>query len=1059
MHIVLVSQCEKKAILRTAKVLDAYAIRHGDRTWITPITKLGLAALYQELRSRSTRQTAVACYVNEGARRLRLAWTVGRKSTFGGEGAVAVATKTSKGNALSPALSPALRLACLLAECAGLVHDFGKYGRIFQEKLSSGQRLADPVRHEWISLQVLLRLYEGKSWEESWNAPQLLRMADYREHQHGIGAGLKTIEAVLAFLVMSHHRLPTAQKAGRGSTATSAFPGDDAFIREGEERRPNPYVGEPSPLDMSRIKRLVQRIRQYRLTESTPETFRALATVSRIALILADHAVSGVDKTQSEGNGMHLATHPDAVFANTTDHNGVRVKNQALNWHLSHVGNEASAMVSRMLTFQPPGLTGTAVARLRERSTDRFQWQNRAADAIEDAQRQEPLPTLVLNIAGTGSGKTRMNMRAVAALHPPDEEGNQTPLRVATALNLRTLTLQTRDAYAKQLGLDKEELACVIGDKISIRLHEAGKKSDAVFDDDENEPEEDFEFVGQAADPPEWLRGFLEKKPVLKPLIMSPVVVSTIDFLINAGEPHRQGNHGLAMLRMMHSDLILDEIDAYDPKAMVAVARLVTASAMWGRDVIASSATLSPPVVKVLYDAFELGMKLRGGLHGSAVRWRQVVIDDRVAPLVATCETASEFLSAFSGHLQMMMGAMGEQRFRPAELQAVDRAGGRARGETNFFTAIEKACMRMHERHAWDAPANIASFAGKISIGLVRVANIRVAIKVARRLAESLPDVRVCCYHAQVGLLQRWNIERTLDDILTRKSAMWKSHTLQNAFMEEALRRAVATGGSDLRCIVVATPVEEIGRDHDFDWAVIEPSSSQSIVQTAGRVNRHRLDAIASPNIAVLQFNYHTCTKEPGDPVFCRPGLESESTMDAYGQHDLAQLVNWPALQIAGQIDARLRYQTQVHPFALADDRALSRAVESHLSRFIKSDGCAWLMKDTYAKAPLRDNAGSLREEWFVDEHGVYFRQEPNGKTGKVFAPKRRDPDPDAVVDPHANDWLVLDLAQLCLLARENSVPIDKATSVEVRSIGTDGEVGLFRDMSFGYFTERYRVA
>jgi hypothetical protein len=36
--------------------------------------------------------------------------------------------------------------------------------------------------------------------------------------------------------------------------------------------------------------------------------------------------------------------------------------------------------------------------------------------------------------------------------------------------------------------------------------------------------------------------------------------------------------------------------------------------------------------------------------------------------------------------------------------------------------------------------------------------------------------------------------------------------------------------------IVVVIPVEEIGRNHDFDWSVIEFSNSQSIVQTAGRI-------------------------------------------------------------------------------------------------------------------------------------------------------------------------------------------------------------------------------
>ena len=41
--------------------------------------------------------------------------------------------------------------------------------------------------------------------------------------------------------------------------------------------------------------------------------------------------------------------------------------------------------------------------------------------------------------------------------------------------------------------------------------------------------------------------------------------------------------------------------------------------------------------------------------------------------------------------------------------------------------------------------------------------------------------------------------------------------------------------------------MEEVGRDHDFDWAIIDASSVQSIVQTAGRVNRHRLEKYSNP--------------------------------------------------------------------------------------------------------------------------------------------------------------------------------------------------------------------
>lgn len=58
------------------------------------------------------------------------------------------------------------------------------------------------------------------------------------------------------------------------------------------------------------------------------------------------------------------------------------------------------------------------------------------------------------------------------------------------------------------------------------------------------------------------------------------LLVSTIDYLIAAGEPHKQGHHVKALLRLISSDLILDEIDGYDPKALIAVLRLVQPSAI-----------------------------------------------------------------------------------------------------------------------------------------------------------------------------------------------------------------------------------------------------------------------------------------------------------------------------------------------------------------------------------------------------------------------------------------------------------------------------------------------
>ena len=45
MMVTFVSQCEKKALNRSRRVLDAFAERIGDNTWQTVITQEGLLAV------------------------------------------------------------------------------------------------------------------------------------------------------------------------------------------------------------------------------------------------------------------------------------------------------------------------------------------------------------------------------------------------------------------------------------------------------------------------------------------------------------------------------------------------------------------------------------------------------------------------------------------------------------------------------------------------------------------------------------------------------------------------------------------------------------------------------------------------------------------------------------------------------------------------------------------------------------------------------------------------------------------------------------------------------
>ena len=90
MIVTFISQCEKKALLRTRRVLDAFADRIGDNTWQTVITEDGLIAVKKLLRKTVTKNTAVSCHRIATRRRTELVWIVGNRNKFNGEGIVPV---------------------------------------------------------------------------------------------------------------------------------------------------------------------------------------------------------------------------------------------------------------------------------------------------------------------------------------------------------------------------------------------------------------------------------------------------------------------------------------------------------------------------------------------------------------------------------------------------------------------------------------------------------------------------------------------------------------------------------------------------------------------------------------------------------------------------------------------------------------------------------------------------------------------------------------------------------------------------------------------------------
>ncbi|MFT6990964.1 MAG: CRISPR-associated endonuclease/helicase Cas3 [Paraglaciecola sp.] len=92
MMVTFVSQCEKKALNKTRRVLDAFANRIGDNTWQTIITNEGLLGVKKLLRRTASKNTAVSCHWIRSRSRSELVWVVGKRDKFNNNGVVPVNT-------------------------------------------------------------------------------------------------------------------------------------------------------------------------------------------------------------------------------------------------------------------------------------------------------------------------------------------------------------------------------------------------------------------------------------------------------------------------------------------------------------------------------------------------------------------------------------------------------------------------------------------------------------------------------------------------------------------------------------------------------------------------------------------------------------------------------------------------------------------------------------------------------------------------------------------------------------------------------------------------------
>lgn len=394
-------------------------------------------------------------------------------------------------------------------------------------------------------------------------------------------------------------------------------------------------------------------------------------------------------------------------------------------------------------------------------------------------------------------------------------------------------------------------------------------------------------FEGSLEDGP--LTRWLANQP--RALLQAPVVVCTVDHLVPATEGVRGGRQILPMLRLLTSDLVLDEVDDFDVDDLPAITRLVHWAGMLGSRVLLSSATLPPALGLGLFQAYLRGREAFQASRGEpnlplnpCCAWF-----DEFYAKAELCGDLESFRTAYERFVERRCEKLARQpQRRNAKIRPLAiTAGGEGEAKRKSLCrqlaeVVRDSIIELHRDNHQTDPEN----GKRVSLGLVRMANIDPLVETALSLAElGMPQedhrLHLCVYHAQFPLFLRSYIEHRLDHLLNR-------HHRQALFEDEKMR-AWLRGFPEREQIfvVLATPVAEVGRDHDYDWAVIEPSSMRSIIQLSGRVRRHRLEAFDKVNIHLLSTNLKHL--EGKNIAYCRPGYESQDFPLA--RHELCHLL------------------------------------------------------------------------------------------------------------------------------------------------------------------------
>ncbi len=790
-----------------------------------------------------------------------------------------------------------------LVVLCGLLHDLGKASTAFQRKLKRRAVRADPVRHELLSVGLVLAAVEracpglrdvsdpdarvlsflsspgfGKAVDEAlrfggvgtWVARMLdqARLVMPRVPTHG------RVLTDVCQVILVHHRLsdcqsgepltltPWAYLDGGVSCDVAAVLAGCSFAGRVKD------FGEPADCaawseSVARTaKALLASLSGGRPPPMPPGTIQHHA---RLALMVGDHHASAV------GSGVARAPAVRGrLYANAPREGEVGEMGQSLARHLVSVARAsavaASALNRRLDGF--PRLTGEAIPEeiVCPSRTGRYGWQGEAVAAIRAAREGGARGgCLAFVMASTGSGKTRAVPSIVLASRC--DEG----LRYSVGLGLRSLTLQTAREYTTGLGFHGEGVSVAIGSSLMRKLERLKRRLDAqeaaekdsseiaVVSGDPVGDEDEIEVLAPGVSSEREHLGDVESLAGEAPVLELPALA----WRMNAASSNSDQRRVNAARRFLAAPILVSTLDQVMP---------VATSTRGGHLTAALRTATSDLVIDEIDDfAPEEVCAICRLVEHAASHGRHVVIASATLPPPVASAVYKAYRAGWSRHAALTGtcdrfdvawagDAPGACRVASPEPHEFDTC----HGEVAAAVAADALARPWKRRIAYAPCGDVGDVPGyhgvvrggivrlhrdhhavdeatgrRVSAGVVRWANVRPALEFAHGLLEHGIAGYDVVVVPYVGTLLP-AVRFRVETVLDRLLTRKAASDPLLAAGSPVRDRIDRALTRDVLVVVVTTSLEETGRDHDFDWAVTEPLSARGLVQLAGRVRRHR---------------------------------------------------------------------------------------------------------------------------------------------------------------------------------------------------------------------------